>query len=132
LEDFINEFYHKNVAQTVDDGYCAFVWSVIVQEPTVRVGVLPPGEHTEVYVALQRSAQKKAKKKGEEVVEDPVAALSIVPDATMRGLDQLKAEYGDSLRIAVDPETSFAAITGSHIRVCLSYNWLGFLGPDEF
>lgn len=101
----------------MDDAYCAFIWSVIVQEPTVRVGVLPPGEHTEVYVPPQTSAQRKAKKNGEDIVVEPVTTLSIVLDAALRSLDDLKAEYGETLRIAVDPETSFAAITGSHIRV---------------
>lgn len=119
LVDFIKGFYEKTNAQTVDDAYCAFIWSVIVQEPTVRVGVLPPGEHTEVYVAPQTSAHRKAKNKGEEVVIEPITSLSIVPDAALRALDDLKTEYGDNLRIAVDPETSFAAITGSHIRVSI-------------
>jgi hypothetical protein len=119
LEDFIREFYQKSNAQTVDEDFCAFFWSVIVQEPTVRVGVLPEGEHTEVYVPPQVGIQRKARKKGEDVIGEPVAALTVIPDAATRSLEDLKKEYGDNLRIAVDPETSFAAITGSHIRVSI-------------
>lgn len=120
LEDFIKDCYQKSNAQTIDDAYCAFIWSVLVQEPTVRVGVLPPGDHMEVYIAPQTSAQRKAKGRGEEVIDHPVAALTIVPDAENRALEDLRQEYGDTLRIAVDPETSFAAITGSHIRASYS------------
>jgi len=103
--------------QTVDDSFCAFVWSVIAQQPTVRVGTIPPGAATEVYIAPQTSARKKAVAKGEEVVEEQAPTLDVLPDATNRSLDDLKREYGDGLRIAVDPATSFAAITGSHLRV---------------
>lgn len=103
--------------QTVDDSFCAFVWSVIAQQPTVRVGTIPPGAATEVYIAPQTSARRKAEAKGEEVVEEDAPVLDVLPDATNRSLDDLKREYGDGLRIAVDPATSFAAITGSHLRV---------------
>lgn len=104
-------------SQTVDDSFCAFVWSVVAQQPTVRVGIVPPGSATEVYIAQQTSAKRKAVAKGEEVVEGDTPALHLLPNATDRSLDDLKAEYGDGLRIAVDPATSFAAITGSHLRV---------------
>lgn len=103
--------------QTVDDSFCAFVWSLVVQQPTVRVGIIPQGAATEVYIATQISAKRKAEAKGEEVVEEQVSTLDVVPDATTRSLHDLKTRYGDGLRIAVDPDTSFAAITGSHLRV---------------
>lgn len=106
--------------QTVDDDFYAFVWSIVVQQPTVRVGTIPVGGATEVYIAPQVSARRKAKEKGEEHIEEIAPVLDIVLDAKTRSLDDLKAEYGDQLRIAVDPETSFAAITGSHIRVSKS------------
>ncbi|KAG1841331.1 hypothetical protein DFJ58DRAFT_845058 [Suillus subalutaceus] len=92
LRDFIVGFYSHDAThpQVVDDAFCAFVWSIVVQQPTVRVGTVPVGVSSEVYIAPQTSAKRKAAAKGEE--------------------------YGEDLRIAVDPETSFAAITGSHIR----------------
>lgn len=122
LQDFVAGFYAREGAtqkQAVDDAYCAFLWSVIVQQPGVRVGVVPPGAGGEVYIAPQASAQRKAKSKGEEVEEErvPESTFNVVEDATIRPLVELRQEYGDTLRIAVDPEISFAAITGSHIRV---------------
>lgn len=110
---------HNSVShpQTVDDSFYKFVWSIILQQPTVRVGIIPEGAATEVYIAPQTSAKRKAKAKGEEHTEEIPPTLDIVADAKSRSLDDLKAEYGDNLRIAVDPDTSFAAITGSHIRV---------------
>lgn len=107
----------------MDDAFHAFFWSVLVQHPTVLVGVVPPGAATEVYIAPQASAKRKVKAKGEELVEETASALDVIPDAKSQPLDCLKRDYGDALRIAVTPETSFAAITGSHIRVGNSYPW---------
>ncbi|KAI6157628.1 hypothetical protein BKA82DRAFT_224893 [Pisolithus tinctorius] len=94
LKDFIVNYYSNSGGpqQVADDTFCAFVWSVVVQQPAVRVGVVPPGITSEVYVAPQIKARRQA------------AAV------------ELKQRHGDDLRIAVDPQTSFAAITGSHIR----------------
>lgn len=119
LRDFIVGFYTVDAThpQTVDDSLCGFVWSLIVQQPTVRVGTVPPGA-TEVYIAQQTRAKRKAQAKGEEFVEaEDTPSLDVVEDASTRALDDLKVEYGESLRIAVDPATSFAAIIGSHLRV---------------
>ncbi|KAG9314611.1 hypothetical protein JVU11DRAFT_5415 [Chiua virens] len=118
LRDFIVGFYasHDDPSQLIDDPFCTFVWSIVVQQPSVRVGALPPGLVSEVYIAPQTSAKRKAAAKGEELVEAAPPSLRLVEDARHRHLDDLKREYGDNLRIAVDPETSFAAITGSHIR----------------
>jgi hypothetical protein len=120
LRDFIVGFYSHDAThpQVVDDAFCAFVWSIIAHQPTVRVGTVPAGVSSEVYVAPQTSARRKAAAKGEVLVEEAPPSLTLVKNARDRSLEDLKAEYGEDLRIAVDPETSFAAITGSHIRVC--------------
>ncbi|KAI0067924.1 hypothetical protein BV25DRAFT_1819394 [Artomyces pyxidatus] len=117
LHDFIADFFSASHPQVVDDAYLAFVWSVVVRQPTVRVGTVPPGTTTEVYIAPQQSKKKKAKAENEEIPEPaPRTELVIIPDAAKRTFDELRAQYGDELRIAVDPETCFAAITGSHTR----------------
>jgi len=71
-----------------------------------------------VYIAPQTSAKRKAAAKGEVHVEEAPPVLNLVENARERSLEDLKAEYGEDVRIAVDPDTSFAAITGSHMRVC--------------
>ncbi|KAJ7169467.1 hypothetical protein C8R46DRAFT_1088869 [Mycena filopes] len=119
LRDFVIDFYDHSTspgAQNPDDAFCAFVWSLVVQQPTVIVGTVPEGVTTEVWIAPQNSAKKKAKAKGEELVEVVPAKLDIVPDAKNRSLDDLREEYGDNLRLAADPEATYAAITGTHIR----------------
>ncbi|KAF8058259.1 hypothetical protein FPV67DRAFT_1524679 [Lyophyllum atratum] len=117
LRDFIVEFYaHSGTPQNPDDAFCAFVWSLVVQQPTVRVGTVPPGVASEVWIAPQTSAKRKAKAKGQEHVETTPTELDLVADARNRTLDDLKKEYGDDLRIAVEPDAIYAAITGSHIR----------------
>ncbi|KIK99780.1 hypothetical protein PAXRUDRAFT_445053 [Paxillus rubicundulus Ve08.2h10] len=118
LRDFIVGFYstQDNHPQVVDDAFCAFLWSVVVQQPSVRVGTVPPGVTSKVHIAPQTSAQRKAVAKGNAIAEEALPSLLLVENARKRSLEDLKRQYGDDLRIAVDPETSFAAITGSHIR----------------
>ncbi|THU88448.1 hypothetical protein K435DRAFT_830546 [Dendrothele bispora CBS 962.96] len=119
LSDFINDFYTHSLTtrtQRVDDAFCAFVWSLVVQQPTVRVGTIPDGIESEVWIAPQTSAKRKANAKGEKHVEMKPPELNIVPDAKSRSLADLQQEYGDKLRIASDPDAIYAAITGSHIR----------------
>ncbi|KAJ6519412.1 hypothetical protein C8R45DRAFT_1066116 [Mycena sanguinolenta] len=119
LRDFVVDFYthgRNTTAQNVDDSFCAFVWSLVVQQPTVIVGTVPEGVTAEVWIAPQNSAKRKAKAKGEEHIEVAPPKLDIVPDAKNRSLDDLKAQYGNNLRIAADPEATYAAITGTHIR----------------
>ncbi|EIW86464.1 hypothetical protein CONPUDRAFT_86434 [Coniophora puteana RWD-64-598 SS2] len=118
LQEFITGFYNgaSSGAQVIDDDFCAFVWSILLQNLTVRVGVVPPGVSSEVYIAPQNSTRRKAQSNGEEHVEASAPNLALIPDARLRPLGDLKVEFGDALRIAVDPETSFAAITGSHVR----------------
>ena len=117
LRDFVSD-YHKQTdsPQKVDDAYCAFVWSVVAQQPEVRVGTAPKGA-PEVYIAPQFSKRDKAKSTAEE--HSAQNSLTLIPDIASRSLDELSAEHGDTLRIAVDPERSFVAVTGSHIKVCV-------------
>jgi hypothetical protein len=84
------------------------------------VGTIPPEAATEVYIAPQLSAKRRVVKGESEAdgkAQDPVSTLDVIRDAKGRTLEELRRDYGDTLRIAVDPKTSFAAITGSHIRV---------------
>lgn len=99
----------------------------MVQQPAVRVGTIPPGVTFKVWIAPQISAKRKAREKGEEHVETRPTELDLVPDAKNRTLEDLKQEYGDKLRIALDSDAIYAAITGSHIRVrrSTSLNTLG-------
>lgn len=120
LRDFIVDFYAHSAntnSQNPDDAFCAFVWSLVVQQPTVIVGTVPEGITSEVWIAPQNSAKRKAKAKGEETIEVAPPKLDIVADAKIRSLEDLKAQYGDKLRLAADSEATYAAITGTHIRV---------------
>lgn len=103
--------------QNLDDSFCAFIWSLVIQQPTVRVGTIPAGITSEVWIAPQTSAKRKAKARGEVHVEIKPPELDLVSNAESRALNEIRAEYGDRLRIAIEPEAIYAAITGSHIRV---------------
>lgn len=122
LRDFVVSYYQDSHEQVVDDAYFVYVWSLLVGQPTVRVGTVPDGATTEVYVAPQQSQKKKSKEKDEgcDTSSPSVASLTLLSDARLKPLDDLQLQYGDTLRVAVDAETSFAAITGSHIRVRFS------------
>lgn len=84
----------------------------------MRVGTVPEGA-TDVRIAPQLSKKGKGKAKdgeGGELSPQDVS-LHLIPNAAEKSLEELIAEYGSALRIAVDPDKSFVAITGSHIRV---------------
>ncbi len=85
----------------------------------MRVGTVPDGTTTEVHIAPQQSQKRKVKSSVDDA--PPVTLLALLPDARSTTLDDLQLKYGDTLRVAVDAETSFAAITSSHIRVCSLY-----------
>lgn len=94
----------------------------------MRVGTVPDGATTEVYIAPQHSQKKRKPKEkdesGDASASLSVASLTLLPDVRSKTLDNLQLQYGETLRVAVNAETSFAAIIGSHIRVGLL---LGFL-----
>jgi hypothetical protein len=120
LKDFIQDFQsHTGSRQVVDDAYCGFIWSLIVQQPTVLVGFVAQGSTAEVAVAPQ---SRKGKTADDAAGEDAqVPRLQVIPNAESVPFFDLAARYGDTLRIATDPETTFAAITGSHVRVCICH-----------
>jgi oxalate---CoA ligase len=119
LKDFVTDFYKASTQhQTPDDTFCAFVWTLVVQQPNVRVGLVPSGVTSEVWIAPQQSVKRKAKAKGEELVEELTVELQIIPDAHIMTLEQLQSEYGKDVRLALKPDAIYKAITGSHIRVC--------------
>jgi hypothetical protein len=109
----------------VDDAYCSFVWSLIVQKPNVLVGLLPAGATADIAIAPQPSKIKGKQKEGTES-SLVIAALDVLPDGKTRSLRELTSEHGDSLRIATNAETTFAAITGSHTRVSYLSPYAGF------
>ncbi|KAF7306563.1 B-block-TFIIIC domain-containing protein [Mycena indigotica] len=116
LRDFIVDFYVKGGPQNTDDDFYAFIWSLVAQQPTVIVGTVPDGITSEVWIAPQNSQKRKAKEKGEEIVQTAPPTLAIVADAKTLSLKELKAQYGDKLRIATNSDTTYAALTGTHIR----------------
>lgn len=123
MKDFIIDFYAQPEAlhlQNPDDAFCAFVWSLVARQPTIRVGTIPEGLTSGVWIAPQTSKKKKAKERGEEHIDAKPPELDPIPDATNRSLESLAEEFGDRLRIAVEPNAIYAAITGSHIRVCVA------------
>jgi oxalate---CoA ligase len=87
------------------------------------VGTVPDGATTEVYIAPQQSQKRKSKgKEKDDQRGDTLSSLTLLPDARSRTLEDLQLQYGEALRVAVDAETSLAAIIGSHIRVRFLFN----------
>lgn len=89
----------------------------MVQQPTVLIGLIPPGLTSEVWIAPQNSAKRKAKVLGVEHIETSPSKLDPITDPKSTPLNLLREAYGERLRIAAEPESIFSAITGSHIRV---------------
>jgi transcription factor C subunit 3 len=121
LKDFIVDFYaHASQPQTPNDAFCGFIWSLVVQQPTILMGRLDPSIKSQVWIAPQVSAKRKAIARGEDRVGLCPPRLEPVPQPKTTPLEQLREAYGDRLRLAVDPDAIFAAVTGSHIRVSIS------------
>ena len=97
------------------------------------MGTVPDEATTEVYIAPQQSQKRKSKGKGKEKEKekdqpgDMLSSLTLLSDARSKTLEDLQLQHGEALRVAVDAETSFAAIIGSHIRVRSFFFSLGSL-----
>lgn len=89
----------------------------MVQQPTILIGLIPPGLTSEVWIAPQTSAKRKAKVRGVEHIETSPSKLDPINDPKTTPLDLLRQAYGERLRIAAQPESIFSAVTGTHIRV---------------
>ncbi|KAF9821815.1 hypothetical protein IEO21_00245 [Rhodonia placenta] len=120
LRELISGYHsqHSSLpAQNVDDAYCAYVWAIVAQHPDVVVGTVPAGVTAEVFITPQASAKRKAKGKGEKIEESPTTiSLIPIPDAALRPLEDLRREYGEDVRIALDSAKVFVALTGTHVR----------------
>lgn len=106
----------------MNDAFGAFVWSILVQQPSILVGLLPEKTTSEVYVAPQTSAKRKARGKGDIDDNRFVPNLSVLSEGKLMPLGNLKHLYGAALRIAVDPSVCFATVTGLHVRVRCWYS----------
>lgn len=114
----MQDFYKNDASQTqqLDDAFYSFIWSLIVQQPGVRVGKLPEDFQADVYVAPDDAqARKKTGLTGKQA--EPPVELVVIPDAAIRPLGDLIVEHGEQLRIAVDRDRVSMALIGSHIRV---------------
>ncbi|GJJ08438.1 hypothetical protein Clacol_002654 [Clathrus columnatus] len=118
LKAFIHDYYETSTSfvQTLDDGFYAFVWQLLQQQPSVQIGLVQETS-LEVYIAPQKS------KKSVETEQLITAGDSIyggglkpIDNGKTLALTELIQTFGESLHIAVDPETCFCALTGSHIR----------------
>jgi hypothetical protein len=115
------DFYaHASHPQVPNDAFCGFIWSLVVQQPTVLVGLLDPSIKSQVWIAPQVSSKRKVIAGGADRIESRPPTLEPVPQPKTTPLEQLRETYGDRLRLAVDPEAIFAAVTDSHIRVSIN------------
>ena len=80
----------------------------------MQVGLKPPDVTSEIWIAPQSSAKRKSKSEVQNILPSELIPIS---NAKTRPLIDLIQEHGDSLRIAIEPEAIYAAITGTHVRV---------------
>lgn len=76
---------------------------------------MPIGQHADVYIPPQPRKKDGDSQGPSQTSESRV--LEEIPNAASIGLGQLTETHGDRLRLAIDSERCFVAITGSHIRV---------------
>ncbi|KAI5477638.1 B-block binding subunit of TFIIIC family protein [Pseudohyphozyma bogoriensis] len=140
LASFVELYYSQpstsHQVQVLDEQFISFVWDTLVQLEEVRVAVLSANEddaaedkddaekdeemEMEDEDDDEDGPKKKNKGKGKakaKVAQAPTFELNEVSDEERYlGRDVLVDKYGDKLRIAVSPEETWAAITGSHAR----------------
>lgn len=82
------------------------------------VGILPPGDYSEVYVARPPRGSKKDSGKAREPTEaDQAVSLKPVEDGKSQSLEHLKQLYGERLRVAVDSNVLRVTLAGPHAKV---------------
>ncbi|VDB93398.1 unnamed protein product [Peniophora sp. CBMAI 1063] len=120
LRTFASSFFEqRNQPQNIDASYFAFLWTVLVSQPSVRVGTVPlEAIGTEVWVAPQPKKKKDRTTTPVDVEDKDKDEVKLKVVDKTKQLRELEEMYGDGggLRVAVDPETIFVALTGSHIR----------------
>jgi len=84
------------------------------------MGLFDPSIKSQVWIAPQVSAKRRAIARGEDCVGSCPPTLEPIPQPKTTPLEYLSEAYGDRLRLAVDPDAIFAAVTGSHIRVSIN------------
>ena len=90
------------------------MWTALVDLPQVKLGVLRPveAEHNNDQVNSKGRSRHLGK-------QEPTtnAFVECKPAERLLSRAELAVLYGDDLRMAVDKETCWLAITGSHARV---------------
>ena len=118
LREYIDGFYasHASLRQYLDDSYYTFVWSLLVQHTSIRIGLSPEEQSSSVYFPPLPRAKKPGNSSGPD---GKTGLLGLEPDsdATIHSLQELVDRYGERLRVAVDSATCFEAVTGHHTRV---------------
>lgn len=116
LKVLVRSYYEglqPSFVQNLDDAFLAFIWRLLRQQPSIQIKLIKETS-LEVYIAPQKSKKAKADKDTSESTPD--TGTELIEEAKTLSLNELLQTYGNGLRIAVDPETCFRALTGSHIR----------------
>jgi transcription factor C subunit 3 len=128
LRSFITNFWTKKgtSAQTLDAHYYEFVWQSLAKYPGVQVGTIPEGA-VDVIIAPQNATKRLLSKEDRaslrpsnpnEVEENSTpTSLDPIPSASTKKLDELVAQHGTRLRMAVTRDVVFYTIAGTHVRV---------------
>lgn len=96
-------------AQTVDDDYVSYIWSLFIRFSGVRIGIRPQGA-PDIWVAPNASRSK---------VKDiaPKPELRSIGDRLFTStFRDLVTEFGVSLHVAADRDIIFETLTGSHVQ----------------
>lgn len=117
-------------AQLVDDAFVALVWRRLAALPSVRVGIMQAPDADalkaeEEIEADEADEEVKPAKKGkkaatsksrkadrEKLLASRPAFVELDEKFRQRPLEELVADFGDDLRIGVDEDSAWVAITG--------------------
>lgn len=109
------------------------MWSQLTQLPNIQVGSLEDAPELGSAEPEEEAPQPKGKRKnktaakasklgdgrkpGKSKVFLPAQEPDEAGSSNWKSMDALVARYGNKLRLAVDKETAWVSLTGSHARV---------------
>lgn len=131
LDTFVSEFYSPSRStsssmapppqQNQDEHFLTFVWSILSEQEDISIGV--------IKVAEKESESEEESKGGKRKNGNSKASITsshsleeLPAEEFQLGRKALMEKYGDDLRIMVDPDVAWAALTTSHAKASLTLN----------
>lgn len=104
--------------QNLDEYFLNFIWNILCEQDDISIGIIDAEVQEEEEGGEEGKPKSKGKKKGSMKGIVSQALLDLSAEEVAMGKKSLIEKYGDNLRITVNADVSWAALTTSHVKVC--------------